>query len=138
MWSEEKKMNLLPASIMSKTRLGMTGIAGTVVQSAVLEFSTQLIERFVPQVRSVSDTTLLKDSPFLGNVDVRDAVVLAPSIKEITKLAGKGKPNFKAILANYGTKVVMRELGLNPLPDTHTDPKELKVKQYSQQLPARI
>ena len=138
MWSEEKKMNLLPASIMSKTRLGMTGIAGTVVQSAVLEFSTQLIERFVPQVRSVSDTTLLKDSPFLGNVDVRDAVVLAPSIKEITKLAGKGKPNFKNILVNYGMKVVFRNAGLNPLPDAHTDPKDLKVKKYSQQLPARV
>lgn len=131
-------VSLLPASLMNKTKLGMGGIVGTAVQTAVLEFGSQAIERFVPQVRSVSDTTLLRDSPFLGNVDVRDAIVLAPSIKEVTKLAGKGKPNFKNILVNYGMKVVLRNMGLNPLPDTHTDPKELKVKQYSQQLPARV
>ena len=131
-------VSLLPASLMNKTKLGMGGIVGTAVQTAVLEFGTQALERFVPQVRSVSDTTLLKNSPFLGNVDVRDAIVLAPSIKEVTKLAGKGKPNFKNILVNYGMKVVLRNMGLNPLPDVHTDPKELKVKQYSQQLPARV
>ena len=131
-------VNLLPKSILSKARLGMGGIAGAVVQTAVLEFGTQALEKFVPQVRQITDATIIKSSPFLGNVDVRDAIVLAPSVKEVTKLAGKGKPNFKAILGNYGTKIVLRNLGLNPLPDTHTDPKELKVKQYSQQLPARV
>lgn len=131
-------VSLIPASLMAKTKLGVKGIAGTAIQTAVLEFGTQALEKFVPQVRQVTDTTILRSAPFLGNVDVRDAIVLSPTIKEITKFAGKGKPNFKNILVNYGMKVILRNAGLNPLPDIHTDPKELKVKQYSQQLPARF
>ena len=131
-------VSLIPASLMNKLKLGQSGIVGTAIQTAVLEFGTQQIERFVPQVRAVTDTTLLKSAPFLGNVDVRDAIVLSPTVKEVTKFAGKGKPNFKNILVNYGMKVVLRNAGLNPLPDVHTNPSELKVKQYSQQLPARV
>lgn len=131
-------VSLIPASIMGKLKLGQSGIVGTAIQTAVLEFGTQQIERFVPQVRQVTDTTLLRSAPFLGNLDVRDAVVLAPTVKEVTKFTGKGKPNFKNILVNYGMKIVLRNAGLNPLPDVHTDAKELKIKQYSQQLPARV
>jgi hypothetical protein len=131
-------VSLIPASLMSKIKLGQNGIVGTAVQTAILEFGTQALEKFVPQVRKVTDITLLRSAPFLNNVDVRDAIVLSPTIKEVTKFAGKGKPNFKNILVNYGMKVILRNSGLNPLPDVHTNPSEHKIKQYSQQLPARV
>ena len=131
-------VSILPASLMTQLKVGQKGLIGTAVQTALLEFGTQALEKFVPQVRKVTDTTIVNSAPFLGNVDVRDAVVLSPTIKEVTKFASKGKPNFKNILVNYGMKVILRNAGLNPLPDAHTDKTALKIKQYSQQLPARV
>lgn len=131
-------VSIIPASLMTKLKVGQKGLIGTAVQTALLEFGTQALEKYVPQVRKVTDTTIVNSAPFLGNVDVRDAVVLSPTIKEVTKFASKGKPNFKNILVNYGMKVILRNAGLNPLPDVHTDKTALKIKQYSQQLPARV
>tara|TARA_R110002051_G_scaffold317130_1_gene397891 strand:+ start:300 stop:698 length:399 start_codon:yes stop_codon:yes gene_type:complete len=131
-------VNILPASLMTQLRMNQKGLLGTAVATGILEFGTQALEKYLPEVRKVTDTTIINSAPFLGNVDVRDAIVLSPTIKEVSKFAGKGKPNFKNILVNYGMKVILRNAGLNPLPDVHTDKTALKIKQYSQQLPARM
>ena len=135
-------MNLNPMSIAKSmsTRLGVKGVvAGTVLTTAFLEFGTQFIENasFTPAVvKSIADREIMQGAPFLGRLDVRDAVVLSPSITQGLRVIKKGKPNIKIILANYGTKVLMRMVGLNPLPDK-SKPAQAMQKTFSYQLPAR-
>ena len=135
-------MNLNPMSIAKglSTKLGVKGVvAGTVLTTAFLEFGTQFIENasFTPAVvKSIADREIMQGAPFLGRLDVRDAVVLSPSITQGLRVIKKGKPNIKFFLANYGTKVLMRMVGLNPLPDK-SKPAQAMQKTFSYQLPAR-
>ena len=134
-------MDLNPSSIARKvsTKLGVKGVvAGTVLTTAVLEFGTQFIENasFTPTaIKSIGDREIMQGAPFLGRLDVRDAVVLSPSITQGLRVIKKGKPNIKIILANYGTKVLLRMVGLNPLPDK-SKPAQATQKTFSYQLPA--
>jgi len=135
-------MNLNPMSIAKNmsTKLGVKGVvAGTVLTTAFLEFGTQFIENasFTPAVvKSIGDREIMQGAPFLGRVDVRDAVVLSPSITQGLRVIKKGKPNIKIILANYGSKVLMRMIGVNRLPDK-SKPAQAMQKTFSYQLPAR-
>ena len=135
-------MNLNPSSIARKVsdKLGVKGVvAGTILTTAVLEFGSQFIENasFTPStVKNIADRQIMAGAPFLGRIDVRDAVVLSPSITQGMRVLKKGKPNIKIILANYGSKVLMRMVGLNPLPDKHK-PAQQQRKPFSYQLPAR-
>ena len=135
-------MDLNPASIAKKisTKLGVKGVLlGTAVTTGVLEFGSQAVERYLPNTgnwKSISDQQLLQSAPLLGRIDVRDAVVLSPSIGQALRVVKKGKPNFKVIAVNYGLKTLFRNLGLNPLPDKHK-PEQAVQKRFSYQLPAR-
>ena len=135
-------MDLNPSSIARKvsTKLGVKGVvAGTVLTTAGLEFGTQFIENASftsTAIKSIGDREIMQGAPFLGRLDVRDAVVLSPSITQGLRVIKKGKPNIKIILANYGTKVLLRMVGLNPLPDK-SKPAQAKQKTFSYQLPAR-
>ena len=135
-------MNLNPSSIARKVsdKLGVKGVvAVTILTTAVLEFGSQFIENasFTPStVKNIADRQIMAGAPFLGRIDVRDAVVLSPSITQGMRVLKKGKPNIKIILANYGSKVAMRMLGVNPLPDKHK-PAQSARKTFSYQLPAR-
>ena len=79
-------MNLNPSSIARKVsdKLGVKGVvAGTILTTAVLEFGSQFIENasFTPStVKNIADRQIMAGAPFLGRIDVRDAVVLSPSI----------------------------------------------------------
>ena len=81
-------MDLNPQSLAKKvsTKLGVKGVvAGTVLTTAVLEFGTQFLENasFTPaSVKSIADRKIINGAPFLGRVDVRDAIVLSPSITQ--------------------------------------------------------
>jgi len=135
-------MDLNPASIAKKisTKLGVKGVLlGTAVTTGVLEFGSQALERYLPNTgnwKSISDQQLLQSAPLLGRIDVRDAVVLSPSIGQALRVVKKGKPNFKVIAVNFGLKTLFRNLGLNPLPDKHK-PEQAVQKKFSYQLPAR-
>ena len=135
-------MDLNPASIAKKisTKLGVKGVLlGTAVTTGVLEFGSQALERYLPNTgnwKSISDQQLLQSAPLLGRIDVRDAVVLSPSIGQALRVVKKGKPNFKVIAVNFGLKTLFRNLGLNPLPDKHK-PEQAVQKRFSYQLPAR-
>ena len=135
-------MNLNPSSIAKgiSSKLGVKGVlAGTILSTVALEFGTQFIENasFTPSaIKNIADRKVMDGAPFLGRVDVRDAVVLSPSITQGIRVLKKGKPNIKIILANYGTKVAMRMVGLNPLPDK-SKPAQAMQKTFSYQLPAR-
>ena len=135
-------MDLNPASIAKKisTKLGVKGVLlGTAVTTGVLEFGSQALERYLPNTgnwKSISDQQITQSAPLLGRIDVRDAIVLSPSIGQALRVASKGKPNIKVIIVNYGLKVLFRNLGLNPLPDKHK-PEQAVQKKFSYQLPAR-
>ena len=131
-------MDLNPASIAKKisTKLGVKGVLlVTAVTTGVLEFGSQALERYLPNTgnwKSISDQQLLQSAPLLGRIDVRDAVVLSPSIGQALRVVKKGKPNFKVIAVNYGLKTLFRNLGLNPLPDKHK-PEQAVQKRFSYQ-----
>ena len=124
---------LKPASLLSKAKLGIGGIPGVIVGTIAIELVSQQIEARVPQSQQILQRQITSDAPFLGSVDVRDAGTLAFSIKELLKLVRKGKPNIKTILVNYGTKVILRQQGINPLPDKNKN--QLLRKKFSYQLP---
>jgi len=141
----EKIMDLNPASIARKiiTKAGLhpkSTLLATGLTTAVLEFGTQALENHAPDIagwKGLASKTITNQAPFLGNVDVRDAVVLSPSIGQGARLLrGKGRPNFKIIAVNYGMKAVFRRLGLNRLPD-EKKPAQSARKVFSYQLPAR-
>ena len=140
---EEKVMNLNPVSIARKisSKIGVKGVLlGTAATTAVLEFGSGALEKYLPNTgnwKSISDQQIVGNAPLLGRVDVRDAVVLSPSIGQALRVVKKGKPNFKVIAVNYGLKVIFRNLGLNPLPDKHK-PEQAVTKKFSYQLPARM
>ena len=96
-------MNLNPSSIARKVsdKLGVKGVvAGTILTTAVLEFGSQFIENasFTPStVKNIADRQIMAGAPFLGRIDVRDAVVLSPSITQGMRVLKKGKPNIKII-----------------------------------------
>ena len=136
-------MNLNPVSLARKitSKIGVKGtLLATAATTAVLEFGTQALENYAPNIggwKALADTQIYGSAPGLGRVDIRDAVVLAPSIGQAAKLLkGNGRPNFKVIAINYGMKVAFRKTGLNPLPDKHK-PEQAMQKTFSYQLPAR-
>ena len=100
-------MNLNPVSIARKisSKIGVKGVLlGTAATTAVLEFGSQAAEKYLPNVvnwKSISDQQITQSAPFLGRVDVRDAVVLSPSIGQALRVVKKkDKPNFKVIAVN--------------------------------------
>ena len=137
-------MDLNPASIAKKiiTKAGLhpkSTLLATGLTTAVLEFGSQALEKHAPDIagwKGLASKTITNNAPFLGNVDIRDAVVLSPSIGQVLRLAKKSKPNIKIILVNYGLKVLFRNAGLNPLPD-EKKPAQNARKTFSYQLPAR-
>ena len=119
---------------MNKAKLGLGGPLGIVAGTIVIEIASQQLEKFVPQTEVVLQRQIIPNAPFLGEVDVRDAGVLGFSIKELLKLVKGGKPRIVNIIANYGTKVLLRSQGINPLPDKNKR-QNLQYKNFSYQLP---
>jgi hypothetical protein len=129
-------------SLLNKAKLGMGGIPGMIVGTVVLEFVSKFAEDFArkqfPSITKYTDSTLVSNAPFLGSVDGRDAVVLAPSILKLVSAVRGGLKSSSLIQAavGYGTKVVMRQSGLNPLPEAK-EPAQAQRKMFSYQLPSR-
>ncbi len=98
--------------------LGQKGIAGTAISTAVLEFGTQLAERYLPQSSGIMNRQITGNAPFLGNISVRDTIVLAPAItaglRAIKDKGSSRKNRVMEAVAGYGTKVMLRRTGLNP------------------------
>lgn len=128
-------LSLAPLSILNKAKFGVGGVLGIVVGTVVIEFVTQFLERSAPaSVQNFLDSGIINNVPFLGRVDVRDLMVLGFSIKQILGLILRrgGKFNIMNFVANFGTKVVLRQQGINPLPDKHIN--QTKFKNFSSQL----
>ena len=125
---------LKPASLLNKAKLGIGGPLGVVAGTIAIELVSQQIEAKAPQTQQVLQRQIVGNVPFLGAVDVRDVGTLGFTIRELLKLVRKGKPNIKVILANFGTKVILRNQGINPLPDKN-NPNNFQRKRFSYQLP---
>jgi hypothetical protein len=110
--------NPLSSSTWKQFALGQKGVIGTATATAVLEFGTQLIDRYAPaQVTNIMSKQVMNNAPFLGGISVRDTIVLAPAITSAlgaVKGGGSKKGNIMNALAGYGTKVMLRRTGLNP------------------------
>ena len=110
--------NPLSSATWKQFGLGQKGLIGTATATAVLEFGTQLIDRYAPaQVNSIMSRQVVGNAPFLGTVSIRDTIVLAPAITSAigaVKGGGSKKGNIMNALAGYGTKVMLRRTGLNP------------------------
>jgi hypothetical protein len=122
--------NPLKQATWQKFALGQKGVMGVVASTAVLEFLTQGIEAFIPQSRKVlgmAPSILQNKMTRVPNVagipnslnvlDIRDVIVLAPSIVSAIKIF-TDKPKWKKHAleagAGLGTKGVLRITGLNP------------------------
>ena len=119
---------------MSKAKLGIGGPLGIVAGTVVIEIASQQLERFVPQTEPVLSRQIIPNAPFLGAVDVRDLGTLGFTVRELLRLVKGGKPKIVNIIANYGTKVLLRSQGINPLPDKNK-PQNFQRKRFSYQLP---
>ena len=109
--------NPLSSSTWKQFALGQKGVLGTATATAVLEFGTQLIDRYAPsQVNRIMSKQVMGNAPFLGSISVRDTIVLAPAITSALGAVkgGSKKGNIMNALAGYGTKVMLRRTGLNP------------------------
>ena len=110
--------NPLNPNVWKKFALGQKGMLGVALSTVVLEFATQALEKYVPQTRGVMDRQLVQSSPFLGRVDVRDAIVLGPAISSgvrgVTDKSGAKMKRFMEAGVGYGTNVLLRSTGLNP------------------------
>lgn len=111
--------NPLSSATWNKFSLGQKGVVGSAVATGVLEFTTQMIQRFVPipQINAIMDKQIMANAPFLGGISVRDTIVLAPAITNAIGALGSSKNKKGKIMnavASYGTKVALRSSGLNP------------------------
>jgi len=110
-----------PTKLIDKAKLGMKGAAGYAAATVALEAGTQLLERFVfdrylPQAANVMNTVITNSAPFLGTIDVRDAIVLLPAETQAYKAlsGGNKQTHFINALSSYVTKIILRRTGLNP------------------------
>jgi hypothetical protein len=126
---------------------GQGGTVGVVVSTVVLEFLTQFLENRstkVKEIMSISPAPLqnqagkipLSDKTGmnkLNSLDLRDIIVLAPSISSgIRAVKDKGTARKNRLIetgAGIGTKIALRALGLNPNPQVS---KMLLAKRGSQ------
>ncbi len=121
--------------LVKKAGLGIGGIPGVIISTIVIELALQQIQNNFQPSQQILGRQIASSLPGLpGPVTVKDLGSLSPSITAILRgIKSKGKFNFKTIIANYGTKVLLRAQGINPLPDKNKN--QLARKNFSYQLP---
>ena len=103
--------------ILNKIKLGKKGALGVAIGVTVLEFGTQAIQKFMPQVLPYFDRVLTSRAPLLGDITVRDTIVLSPALLVAIRGITSRKKSTKALMnagAGYATKYALRKAGLNP------------------------
>ena len=117
---------LLKPEIWKKFGLGIgkqSGLVATVASTVGLELVTQFVEntaRKQPQLSAVTnlmDKKVYSSLPFShGDIDVRDSITLMPALTNavagVRSTSNRSK-HFGNALAGFGTKVIMRNMGIN-------------------------